>query len=94
MANVYRWSDHDYRFGPFIYASDGKHHRPLSLMLDSGGGNDGLPICTLRIRGFGHTFIIKLPQIIKPQRTWVDLSAAEWAMAHPLTGRSEERRVG
>ena len=31
----YRWSDHDYRFGPVIYARDGKHHRPLSLMIDS-----------------------------------------------------------
>lgn len=87
MALVYRWSDHDLRFGPFIYARDNKWHRPLSLMLDSGGRNDSPAICTLRIRGFGHTLIVRLPHIIKPWRNWVDLSDREWAKADAVTGK-------
>lgn len=87
FARTYRWSDHDRRFGPFIYASDSKGYRPLSVMLDSGGGHDSTPICTLRVRGFGHTIIVRLPQIIKPSRRWVDLSKVEWATAHPVTGK-------
>lgn len=87
MALVYRWSDHDHRFGPFIYARDSKSHRPISVMLDSGGRSDWPAICTLRIRGFGHTFIVTLPRIIKPWREWVDLSNQEWAKADAVTGK-------
>ena len=87
FAKYYRWSDHDRRFGPFIYARDSKHHRPMSLMIDSGGREDSNAPCTLRIRGFGHTLIIAIPAIIKPWRHWVDLSNREWAKADVATGK-------
>jgi hypothetical protein len=31
------------------------------------------------MRGFGHTFIVQLPAIIKPWKRWVDLSNRDWA---------------
>jgi hypothetical protein len=56
-----RWSDDDHYFGPFLYARDGRGYSPFSLMLDSGDGEDS-PGCSFRIRGFGHTLMVALPQ--------------------------------
>lgn len=72
-----RWSDRDQHFGPFTYSRDEKHHRPLSVVLDSGEKEH--PGCHLRVRGFGHTVIVELPTILKPWRRWVDCSGYQWA---------------
>ena len=60
-----RWSDHDTVIGPFTYARDRGEH-PLGVVVDS--GDDEYPGCCLRLRGFGHTLIIWLPQILRPHR--------------------------
>lgn len=72
-----RWSDNEKKFGPFTYARDNKHYRPLAMVLDS--GDDEYPGASFRMRGFGHTFIVQLPAIIKPWKRWVDLSNRDWA---------------
>jgi hypothetical protein len=78
MTHTYlRWSDNDYRLGPFLYARDRGSYRPLALMLSSAGEEDR--VCQLRLSAFGHTFIVALPPIIRPWRRWVDLSKYEWA---------------
>lgn len=58
-----RWSDNDRYFGPFTYAKDGSH-RSLAVVLSS--GDDEYPACQIRFSGFGRTFIIALPKIIRP----------------------------
>lgn len=72
-----RWSDNDYNFGPFTYARDSLGYRPLYLGLSSSGEEDRQ--CRVRVSGLGHTFIVVLPNIIGPSRTWVDTSQYEWA---------------
>jgi hypothetical protein len=76
MTRTLRWGDNDRTFGPFLYSRDGSY-RPLALMLSS--GDDEYRGCTLRLRAFGHTFIVALPAVIKPWRRWVDCSLYEWA---------------
>ena len=72
-----RWSDNEKKFGPFTYARDNKDYRPLAMVL--GSGDDEYPGASFRMRGFGHTFIVQLPAIIKPWKRWVDLSNRDWA---------------
>lgn len=60
-----RWSDHDKHFGPFTYARD-TYGKPLGIVIDS--GDEESPGCHMRVRGFGHTLLIDLPQIIQPWR--------------------------
>lgn len=75
-----RWGDNDRYFGPFTYARDGKGYRPLAVVLKSAGdGYDDGPGSSLRVSGFGHTFIIALPALIKPWRQWVDTSKYQWS---------------
>lgn len=62
-----RWSDNDRYFGPFTYARDRRGYRPIAVMLGS-GDDDDYPHCRLRMSAFGHTLVIRLPQIISPQR--------------------------
>lgn len=71
-----RWSDNDRNFGPFTYSND-QHGRTYSIVLDS--GEDEYPGCSLRLRGFGHTFIINLPRIIQPWRRKIQ---ANWDADH------------
>lgn len=77
MANARRWGDNDRHLGPFTYARDGRHYRPLALVLSS--GDDEYPGAQLRLSGFGHTFIVALPRIIKPWRRWVKTSHYGWS---------------
>lgn len=56
-----RWGDNDHTFGAFLYSADSHGDRPLSLMLDSGDGDDS-PGCSFRVRSFGHTLVVALPQ--------------------------------
>lgn len=70
-----RWGDNDRYFGPFTYARGG--YCPLALVLGSGGDEDAG--CRLRMSGFGHTLIIRLPQIIKPWRRKVQFSHCDEA---------------
>lgn len=72
-----RWSDNDRYFGPFTYSRSDRGWRPLAIVL--GSGHDDYAVCTLRISGFGHTFIAALPAIIKPWRVWVDISRHAWS---------------
>jgi hypothetical protein len=53
-----RWGDNDTYFGPLTFARD-RHYRPLAVVLAS--GCDEYPGASLRISGFGHTFILALP---------------------------------
>lgn len=81
FAKYYRWSDNDRRAGPFLYSRDTRGYRHLGLVISSGRGEepefDGG--CTLRVSGFGHTFIMALPSIIKPWQQWIDCSKYEWS---------------
>lgn len=62
-----RWGDNDHYLGPLTYARDRKHYRPFAVVLAS--GCDEYPGASLRISGFGHTFILALPQwALKPYR--------------------------
>jgi hypothetical protein len=63
MTSARRWSDNDRYFGPFTYAKDGSY-RSLAIVLAS--GDDEYPSCQIRFSGFGRTFIIALPKIIRP----------------------------
>lgn len=72
----YRWSDNQRTWGPFIYSRD-QYGKSLGIVLDS-GHEENLG-CKLRIRGFGHTIIILLPQIIQPYRKKV--IASTWDVA-------------
>lgn len=76
----YRWSDHDRRWGPFIYAHD-RHggYRPLAFLLATSGDEDERPFNTLRLSAFGQTLIIILPRLIRPWRRWVDTSGYAWS---------------
>ena len=66
-------------WGPFTYSKD-TYGKPLGVVVDS--GEVEYPGCCLRIRGFGHTLIVELPQIVKPQRRKV--KGRNWSYdAHP-----------
>lgn len=69
-----RWSDNDKYWGPFVYARDTGSCRPLAISLES--RSDEFPHCTLRVCGFGHTFITALPPVIRPWRRKVYPGAA------------------
>lgn len=86
-----RWSDNDRYFGPFTYSRGG--YCPFALVLGSGDGDEN-PGCRLRMSGFGHTLIIKLPRIIRPWRTWVDTSKYEWSSNDGGFWDSHEREYG
>jgi hypothetical protein len=80
MTAYYRWSDHDHRWGRFIYAREGRGgYRPFSIELTTNGDEDDEPFNTLRFMGFGHTFIVILPQIVRPWKRWVDTSLYGWS---------------
>ena len=64
-----RWSDNDRYFGPFTYAREKRKngYRPIAISLES--GCDEYPGASFRISGFGHTFILALPEwALKPYR--------------------------
>lgn len=77
MRLARRWSDNDRYLGPFTYARDSRGYRPLAVVVKS--GEEEYPGAQVRLSGFGHTFIVAIPTIIKPWRRWVDLSNREWA---------------
>lgn len=66
FAPYYRWSDHDRRLGPFIYARD-RRWRPFAIVLDSGDGDERSG-CRFRVSALGHTLITALPPIVRPWR--------------------------
>lgn len=72
FAQRIRWSDNDRYWGPFTYARERGMECGITIMLESGDGDD-YPGCRLRLGGFGHTLIIALPQILKPWREWVEI---------------------
>lgn len=67
MTRCTRWSDNDSNFGPFTYSRDRIDYRPLAVVIDSGDGDDYAG-CSLRISGFGHTLIARLPPVVRPYR--------------------------
>lgn len=87
-----RWSDNQKQLWPFTVAKEtGKWN--WSVVIDSGYGE--YPGCHLRLRGFGWTLIIELPQIIRPWRKYVDLSPYAWADAqHPGYWDEHAREYG
>jgi hypothetical protein len=78
-----RWSDNDRYLGPFTYARDSRGYRPLALVLGS-GDDDDYPHCRLRLSGFGHTLVIRLPQIIQPWRRKVVVTSWDEATVKRL----------
>jgi len=80
MRHARRWSDNDHHFGPITYAYDPRH-RWIAIVLSS--QNDEGDRCNLRFSGFGHTIIFDLPPIVKPYRSWVDLSRYDWEKTGP-----------
>lgn len=85
-----RWGDNDHYFGPFTYARDKRGYRPFAVVISS--AEEEYPGCQLRISGFGHTFIVGLPHVIKPYRRWVDTSKYEWSKSPDSGYWSVERR--
>jgi hypothetical protein len=75
-TNTRRWSDDQTAFGPLTISRDKRW--VFSAVLDSGDNQDS-PGCHLRLRGFGLTLLLELPQIIKPWRRWVDTSGYHWS---------------
>lgn len=69
-----RWGDNDHYFGPCTYAR-GMEYSPLAVVLRSGGDNENYAGCSMRLSGFGHTFIVALPPIIRPWREKVTVSS-------------------
>ena len=61
--------NNDRQWGPFLYSKDGTF-KQAACILESGDGED-YKGCTLRLAGFGHTFIVALPPIVKPEVTRV-----------------------
>lgn len=59
----------DRQWGPFLYSKNGTF-KQAACILESGDGED-YKGCTLRLTGFGHTFIVALPPIVKPEVTRV-----------------------
>lgn len=58
------WSDGQVRLLGGLLTYDREHHgAPMSVVLDSGHEESR---CSLRLRAFGHTLIIEMPQILKP----------------------------
>lgn len=66
-----RWSDNDRYFGPFTYAVG--DYRRFAVMLGS-GDNDDYPGCRLRLSLGSRTLIVALPPVIKPHRTWHEIT--------------------
>jgi hypothetical protein len=94
--NAIRWSGNDRYFGPFTYARE--RNSKLAVMLGSGDGDD-YPGCRLRLSVGRHTFIVALPQIIKPWRKKVYPGAAWDAATVARLGRdwyydTHEREFG
>ena len=72
-----RWGDNDKNFGPFTYAKD-TFYKSWAVVLNSGDNDEHLG-CNLRFSGFGRTFIINLPAIVKPYQEKV--MAPSWDKA-------------
>ena len=70
-----RWSDDQKQLWLFTYSRD-KSYKPFGIVIDS--GEDEHPGCHLRVRGFGHTFLIELPPIVRP---WRQKIVANWDAA-------------
>ncbi len=73
-----RLTDSDRSWGPFDLGARDPQWRPLSVVLDSGDGDEH-PGCALMLRAFGWTLRVRLPQIIQPYREWIDTSKDAWA---------------
>lgn len=71
-----RWSDNDRNFGPFTYAY-GTKYRPLAMVFSS--GDEEYEGAKFRISAFGHTLIVAMGSILKPERKWVDTSQHSWS---------------
>lgn len=73
MGNRRRWSDHDHYFGPFTYAHESKSWKNFRFELSSGDGDEDKG-CRLRTSLLGHTLLVDLPPIIKPDTRQVPYS--------------------
>lgn len=73
-----RLTDHDTNFGPLTIGRPGAGWNPLRVVLSS-GDDDESPGCSLTIYAFRRVARLRLPQIIKPWRQWVDTSKYEWS---------------
>lgn len=74
-----RLTDNDTKFGPFTLGRlDPTGWNPIRLVLSSGGGDEDRG-CTLTAYAFRRALRVRLPQIIKPWRQWVDTSKYAWA---------------
>lgn len=75
-----RWSrDRDKYVGCFTICKNDRHHNPIDLLINSGGGDDRISACHVRISSFGYTVLFPIPRIIKPWKQWIDTSKYEWS---------------
>jgi hypothetical protein len=81
---AYRWSDNDRYFGPFTYSRD-ERYRHTGMVLRSTDDEDRG--CHLRISGFGHTFVVMLPGVIRPWRRKVPFTCVSEQERADLTAR-------
>lgn len=72
-----RWSDNDRYLGPFTYSRDRSYR---SIAIEASSGEEEYPGASVRISGFGHTFIAGIPNwLLRPDRRWQDTSQYHWA---------------
>jgi hypothetical protein len=71
-----RWSgEDDHYFGPLTYCRDKFNN--MAIVLGSGDGEEYAG-CRLRASGFGHTFVLALPAVIRPWRK--KIVVPEWSV--------------
>lgn len=87
-----RWGDHDRYLGPFTYARERGSYRSFCIEIGTGYHEDER--CRLRLAAFGHTLIVALPPIVKPERKWVDTSQYAWARGRGGYWDSLQRTYG
>jgi hypothetical protein len=83
-----RYSDQDRYFGRFMFSKLGSY-RTTGISLATGGDEDTAHN-VVRVCAFGHALAVKLPEIIKPYRRWVDTS--HWNTGSPYKGYWDQHR--
>lgn len=89
-----RWSDNNKHFGPFTWSrSCGSGY---GFMLDSGGDDEGVQACSLRLYLGAYVLIVELPNFIPPYRvrhqatTWDAATIARMGRDYYFTSHSRE----
>lgn len=103
-----RWRRDDWYLGPLTYAHEiirSFSPRPLAIIFGAGENADsGDEYCYLRVSGFGHSVILRLPMIIRPccdssgdydivDDLWYGVSCSEGVLSIFFGRQSEDSRA-